>query len=78
MTIQFDNVCVCCGKAVPEGRMICPDCEARPMKQNILLNIDDVMKVLRNTDLIYYCADDALDLIKNELEGIAYGYCEKV
>ena len=21
--------CVCCGKVVPEGRMVCPDCEKK-------------------------------------------------
>jgi hypothetical protein len=22
-----DNTCVCCGKVIPEGRQLCPDCE---------------------------------------------------
>ena len=21
------NTCVCCGRVVPEGRMVCPECE---------------------------------------------------
>lgn len=21
------DTCVCCGRAVPEGRMVCPECE---------------------------------------------------
>lgn len=24
----MDNYCVCCGALVPEGRMVCPKCEA--------------------------------------------------
>lgn len=24
-----ENRCVCCGEIVPEGRMVCPTCEAR-------------------------------------------------
>lgn len=24
---MMDNTCVCCGAAVPEGRMVCPGCE---------------------------------------------------
>lgn len=24
---QHDEICVCCGEYVPEGRMICPRCE---------------------------------------------------
>ena len=23
----MDNRCVCCGEIIPEGRMICPNCE---------------------------------------------------
>lgn len=23
----MDNTCVCCGKIIPEGRMVCPECE---------------------------------------------------
>lgn len=24
----MDNTCVCCGEVIPEGRMVCPNCEA--------------------------------------------------
>lgn len=24
----MDNTCVCCGKIIPEGRMVCPECDA--------------------------------------------------
>ena len=24
-----DERCVCCGKYVPEGRMVCPECEKK-------------------------------------------------
>lgn len=23
----MDNTCVCCGEIIPEGRMVCPNCE---------------------------------------------------
>lgn len=23
----MDNTCVCCGEIIPEGRMVCPQCE---------------------------------------------------
>lgn len=25
--VAMDMVCVCCGAYVPEGRMVCPECE---------------------------------------------------
>ena len=25
----MDNRCVCCGAVVPEGRMVCPQCERK-------------------------------------------------
>lgn len=25
----MENRCVCCGKIIPEGRMVCPQCEAK-------------------------------------------------
>ena len=25
----MDNTCVCCGAVIPEGRMVCPQCEAK-------------------------------------------------
>ena len=24
-----DNMCVCCGEIIPEGRQVCPNCEVR-------------------------------------------------
>lgn len=24
---EDDNICVCCGNIIPEGRMVCPTCE---------------------------------------------------
>ena len=24
----MDNRCICCGAVIPEGRMVCPNCEA--------------------------------------------------
>ena len=25
----MEDTCVCCGKPVPEGRQVCPDCEKK-------------------------------------------------
>lgn len=25
----MENKCICCGKEIPEGRQVCPDCEAK-------------------------------------------------
>lgn len=25
--MPMDNTCVCCGEIIPEGRMVCPNCE---------------------------------------------------
>lgn len=25
----MNNTCVCCGAVIPEGRQVCPNCEAR-------------------------------------------------
>ena len=25
----MENRCVCCGEIIPEGRMVCPKCEAK-------------------------------------------------
>ena len=27
-----DNRCVCCGQIIPEGRMVCPECEKKARK----------------------------------------------
>lgn len=28
------DTCVCCGEYVPEGRMVCPQCEAKTDERN--------------------------------------------
>lgn len=34
MSIVFsENLCVACGAPIPEGRMICPTCEAKIAEQ---------------------------------------------
>lgn len=27
-----ENLCVCCGKSIPEGQLVCPVCEENPSK----------------------------------------------
>lgn len=29
----MENTCVCCGAVIPEGRMVCPICEAGGVKK---------------------------------------------
>lgn len=33
----MDN-CVCCGRAVPEGRMVCPECEIESFERSIKMD----------------------------------------
>ena len=30
-----DNRCVCCGDVIPEGRMVCPNCEEKEKADDI-------------------------------------------
>lgn len=29
VNVESENRCVCCGAIIPEGRQVCPRCEAR-------------------------------------------------
>lgn len=29
----MSEFCVCCGAEIPEGRMVCPNCETKPDKE---------------------------------------------
>lgn len=31
------DTCVCCGRAVPEGRMVCPECEIESFERSITM-----------------------------------------
>ena len=33
---MLDNVCVCCGKDIPEGRQVCRSCEVAAQKMGLL------------------------------------------
>jgi hypothetical protein len=35
------DTCVCCGWAVPEGRMVCPECEIESFERSIK-NVDEI------------------------------------
>lgn len=42
----MENKCICCGKEIPEGRQVCPDCEAKKtlidkVKDNISFSYGD-------------------------------------
>lgn len=30
----MENTCICCGAIIPEGRMVCPICEAGGEQEN--------------------------------------------
>ena len=32
------DTCVCCGRAVPEGRMVCPECEIQTFERSIKMD----------------------------------------
>ena len=32
------DTCVCCGRAVPEGRMVCPECEIESVERSIKMD----------------------------------------
>ena len=32
------DTCVCCGRAVPEGRMVCPECEIESFERSIKMD----------------------------------------
>ena len=31
-----DNRCVCCGRIIPEGRQVCPMCEEKAKRRDVL------------------------------------------
>lgn len=33
---MLDNVCVCCGKEIPEGRQVCKSCETEGQRMGLL------------------------------------------
>ena len=35
------DTCVCCGRAVPEGRMVCPECEIESFERSIK-NVNEI------------------------------------
>ena len=44
----MDNTCVCCGKIIPEGTMICKVCENKPNETNNI-SILDLIKESKKT-----------------------------
>lgn len=35
----MDNLCVCCGLPIPEGRQVCPDCENHGKNERELVEV---------------------------------------
>jgi hypothetical protein len=48
----MDNTCVCCGVIIPEGRMVCPQCESA-FVDNVELRIDYNLPI-KNKELQEY------------------------
>ena len=46
-----DNYCVCCGEIIPEGRMVCLQCEHEVEKNNLEVNV--VSKNLNNFSAVF-------------------------
>ncbi len=45
--MRMDNNCVCCGAIIPEGRLICPNCET-PFIDNVELRKDYNLPITDN------------------------------
>lgn len=39
------DTCVCCGRAVPEGRMVCPECEIESLERSVKMDDGLAVKV---------------------------------
>lgn len=53
---MLDNVCVCCGKVIPEGRQVCRSCEISAQKMGLLSK----PAVVTNADRIRAMSDEEL------------------
>ena len=57
-----ENRCVSCGTIIPEGRMVCPMCEAEPQNDSpiieMTIKIDTINKVKDFCNLCSKCAGE--------------------
>lgn len=52
--------CVCCGKIIPEGRLICPICEQKEVKIGIILQSNNATEEE---------VENAYELLHADIEG---------
>ena len=45
------DTCVCCGRAVPEGRMVCPECEIESFERSVKMDDGLAVKVAEIDEL---------------------------
>lgn len=67
-----ENRCVCCGEIVPEGRQVCPTCEARASVPKYDPDEFFHHKRQTNADSIRAMSDEEL---AEWLNGMHYSYC---
>lgn len=69
-----EDRCVCCGDIVPEGRMVCPNCEKqKPMKNLSHGEMVQIAEGKKNKPPRYIDANKLIDLATHEG---AYGYVD--
>lgn len=69
-----EDRCICCGDIVPEGRMVCPNCEKqKPMKNLSHGEMVQIAEEKKNKTPRYIDANRLIDLATHEG---AYGYVD--
>lgn len=70
-----EDRCICCGDIVPEGRMVCPNCEKpkKPMKNLSHGEMVQIAEGKKNKTPRYIDANKLIDLAMHEG---AYGYVD--
>lgn len=59
------DYCVCCGNRIPEGRMVCPNCERKEIKTGAILQSNSATnkEVQDAYEWLYANIDDVIDMI---------------
>ena len=75
---MLDNVCVCCGKDIPEGRQVCRSCEVAGQKMGLLnkpavVTNGDRIRAMDNEQLAEFL--NAIMLCCNEETPCSEKYC---
>ena len=69
-----EDRCICCGDIVPEGRMVCPNCEKqKPMKNLSHGEMVQIAEGKKNKTPRYIDANKLIDMAMHEG---AYGYVD--